>query len=636
MQTSFWRASALGFAYGAVLYGLPISLLHVVHNRLGSVADALALAALCAALYGAMAGVPTAAFAGALTVRRWLRGRRAPRERLAADWGLRLGLVAFTVLFWSAGLLYGLTYQQTLLWRPAGFAGMALYLAVAGLVVAIPAALLALLVERFFSRARPRVVAAALAAIPAALLAAHATLPLSFDGAGRTVAAATGRDAAEIAPAPGPPVLLVAFDGLDPDVVDRLIGEGELPTMAAARAEGSWGAMESLPDANSAVIWATMYTGKSPREHGILDFFRVRLPGVRAGLFPVHRTFFKELVGFLERLGIASRIAVTRADLAALPLWEIADHFGASVGVADGYLYSFPALEPETAGSWFLSYGLDTFANLLWKRQAEPADAALFVQPVELLESPFGGGRLPREEDCAWQEAAMLELLAARPQPRLLSFYCHQPDTVQHEAWTRFEPWRYPPWRRPGGGDDAEAGAADGAEDPITAWHRRLDGILARLRERVGPETAVMVLSDHGHSPTVIHKLETQHRHGPPGAFFAFGGPFRKGHAVAGGPSRRDHVLAGVAGGGAQAPHVLDVAPTVLALLGLPVAEDMPGRVLEELFEPGALPGAGAGAARATIPTYEGLWQPRIRDVGRDRRLNEAEIEKLRELGYIL
>jgi arylsulfatase A-like enzyme len=113
-----------------------------------------------------------------------------------------------------------------------------------------------------------------------------------------------------------------------------------------------------------------------------------------------------------------------------------------------------------------------------------------------------------------------------------------------------------------------------------------------------------MVLSDHGHSPTVIHKLETQHRHGPPGAFFAFGGPFRKGHAVAGGPSRRDHVLAGVAGGGAQAPHVLDVAPTVLALLGLPVAEDMPGRVLEELFAPDALPGAGAAPrARRSPPT---------------------------------
>ncbi|HVS12991.1 MAG TPA: alkaline phosphatase family protein [Thermoanaerobaculia bacterium] len=613
MQTHFWRASALGFAYGAMLYGLPVSLLHVAHNRLVSASDALVLAALCAGLYGAMAGVPTAGFAGALSLRRWLGGRRRVKsERRAVDWGLRLGLVSFTVLFWGAALLYGLTYQQTLLVRPERFGGMAIYLAVAGALVAVAAVVVALLVERFLSRARPGALAAALIGLPLLLLPAHVAVALGFAAMRADAAPVAGQALSEIRPVPGSPVLLVGFDGLDPEVVERLIGEGELPALAAAREEGVWGAMETLPDSNSAVIWATMYTGQVPREHGILDFFRIRLPGVRAELWPVHRTFFKELVGLLERFGLASRIAVTRSDLASVPIWEIADHFGIPIGVADGYLYSFPALEPETAGSWFLSYGLDTFAHLLWERQAEREDAALFVQPLDLLREPFGGGRLPREEDCAWQEGAVVKLLDSRPPPRLLSVYCHQPDTVQHEAWTRFEPWRYPPWRRP------PAAMADDV-DPITARHRQLDSFLARLLRRIGPETAVMVLSDHGHSPSVVHKLETQHRHGPPGAFFAFGGPFRRGHA-----------LGGATDGGPALPHVLDVAPTVLALLGLPIAADMPGRVLEELFAPGALPAA------ATIPTYEGLWQPKIRDVGRDRRLNEAEIEKLRGLGYIL
>jgi hypothetical protein len=476
----------------------------------------------------------------------------------------------------------------------------------------------ALLVERFFGRARPGVITAVLIVLPALLLGGHVAAVLAL---GSSPVGASQVDSAPDGAAPGiealdgGSVVLVGYDGLDPGVVDRLVAAGELPNFAALREEGVWGSMDTLHDANSAVIWASIYTGKAPRQHGILDFYRIRLLGIQAGLYPVHRTFFKEIVGVLESLGVAVRVAVGRADLVALPLWEIADHLGLAIGVADGYLYSFPAHEPETAGSWFLSYGLDIYAGLLRERQAEPADAPLFVQPVELLSDPFGGGRLPRDEDCEWQARATLELLARRPAPRLLNFYCHQPDTVQHESWTELEPERYPPWRRaavPGAG-----GPGAGAIDPITARHRQLDAFLGRLRARLAPEVAVLVLSDHGHSPTFVHKLETQHRHGPPGAFVAFGGPFRRGVAIAG-------------DGAAARPHVLDVAPTVLHLLGLPVAADLPGRVLDELFEP------AARRAVRRLPTYEGLWQPKIRDAGRDRRLNELEIEKLRKLGYVL
>lgn len=607
MQTALRRASALAFAYGALLYGLPVALLHVVHNRLDSLRDALLLALYAASIYGLIALAPTVAISGALTVRRWLRGRRPPEERLETDWGLRLGLIVFTVLFWVAALLYGLTYQQTLLWHPAGFVGMALYLVVAAAVIALGAGGVATLVERFLSRATPGVVVGTLIALAVLLVGGHVAAVLTSSPSPGIVVE-TPAQSPPIVAGGGGQVALVGFDGLDPDVVDRLVAAGEMPTFAALREEGVWGAMDTLPDANSAVLWATIYSGKRPREHGILDFYRILLPGVDVGLFPVHRTFFKEIVGVLEKVGLASRVAVGRADLHALPIWEIADHFGLSIGVADGYLYSYPAHVPETEGSWFLSYGLDTYAGLLRAREAEPADAPLFVQPVDLLSDPFGGGNLPREEDCVWQAEATRELLERRPRPRLLNVYCHQPDTVQHESWTAFEPERYPPWRR--------VSIAEGEVDPVTAWHRRLDAILGELRSRLGPDTAVLVLSDHGHSPTFVHKLETQHRHGPPGAFVAFGGPFRRGVDIEEDSQTR--------------PHVLDVAPTVLRLLGLPVADDLPGRVLEGLLEPTATPPA------RTLPTYEGLWEPKIRDIGRDRRLNELEIEKLRKLGYVL
>ena len=47
-------------------------------------------------------------------------------------------------------------------------------------------------------------------------------------------------------------------------------------------------------------------------------------------------------------------------------------------------------------------------------------------------------------------------------------------------------------------------------------------------------DTVFLLVSDHGHSATPIHKLSSQHRHGPPGVLLAWGGPIRAGIAVEG------------------------------------------------------------------------------------------------------
>lgn len=56
-------------------------------------------------------------------------------------------------------------------------------------------------------------------------------------------------------------------------------------------------------------------------------------------------------------------------------------------------------------------------------------------------------------------------------------------------------------------------------------------------------------------------------RHRPEGILLAVGAPFQQGKTVEG-------------------ARIVDIAPTVLYLLGLPIPEDMDGRVLEEIFEP--------------------------------------------------
>ena len=94
------------------------------------------------------------------------------------------------------------------------------------------------------------------------------------------------------------------------------------------------------------------------------------------------------------------------------------------------------------------------------------------------------------------------------------------------------------------------------------------------------------------------------------GVFIASGGPIRKGVEVR--------------------ATILDVTPTVLAILGLPVADDMPGRVLEEILEPAHLERFPV----RRIDSYETLFERRRVDV--DGTLGEGRMrDMLESLGYI-
>jgi len=568
-----------GFLYGSLLYGAVLSLVHVVHNHLGSARDAL----ITYAAFGLLYGLWGAVFFGLACLATGLAERR----------GISLGLLAFNLFFWEVFFLYGLTYDQAP-FKPAGAGGMAavlLFLAVliAAAVFIASWVLLRLLVAlRSRGGLGPAVVAALLAG-----LAAHAAAPLYARK--------------EVRPAVKPPpiravdtgvkVVLVGFDGADWRVIRPLMARGELPAFAGLVRDGASADLATIHDSNSAVIWASIYTGEKPERHGVLDFYRIRLPGMTSpGLFPVHRTYFKELSDLVAPLGLTRQIPVDRFSLGgAPPLWEIADRAGLPVGVVDGYFYSFPALRPSRPESWFVSYGLDELA-------ARPSGRIeLFTQPKALfrqIRPLLQGG------DFYWQSAVLLKLLQERPQPRFVNFYTHQPDSFQHWYWKWYEPEKF--------FGVTKRGLAENA-DRIPRLHRDFDRFLGRLLAQVGPQTVVIVASDHGHSPTIVHSFYTQHRHGPPGILLMRGGPVKHGLVL-------------------QGADIYDIYPTVLYLLGLPVPQDVSGKVLLDALD--------AGFVRLhplrRIPSYRGLGlSPGLPGASRSGEMNEREIEKLRSLGYI-
>lgn len=600
------RDAALGgLLYGALAFGGVLSFEHVVYNRVDSSRDALITLAAFLLLYGLWA----AAFFAAAWLVRAVFGGLARRGAARGDGASRLpaaqggevwvpGLVFFTLVFWEIFFLYGLTYDQAPFGHPATKWGMLAVLVVLALAVAAGAWIAVRLQLWLARRLRARGLRRLALAAAAALVLLHALAPQILTARNHAVRA---KERKPVLPkveriATGLKVVVVGLDGADWRVLRPMMARGELPAFARAVAEGASADFASLPDSNSAVLWASIYSGMRPERHGALDFYRIALPGMRSqGLFPIHRTFFKELADLAAPLGLARLIPVDRFSLADAPYWEIADRFGLSIGVVDGYFYSFPALQPRLPESYFFTYGLNELAARASSR------TELFTQPKALFRAvrPLLAG-----EDFEWQAAVLEDRLAKGPQPALINFYTHEPDSAQHWNWKWYEPGKF-------FGVTARELAARG--DRIPAMQRRFDAFLARLESLVGPDTVLLVASDHGHSPTLVHSHYSQHRHGPPGILLLRGGPVRRGVELA-------------------SADVYDVYPTVLYLLGLPVPRDAAGKVLLGALDPAFVQ---AHPVR-TIPSYRPFGvSPGLPGAARDGAMNELEIEKLRSLGYI-
>ncbi len=88
---------------------------------------------------------------------------------------------------------------------------------------------------------------------------------------------------------------------------------------------------------------------------------------------------------------------------------------------------------------------------------------------------------------------------------------------------------------------------------------------------------------------------------------------------------------------GARFGHLelLDICPTFLALMGLPPAADMPGRILAEGLTPLGRERIGEKIEKNRVPTYLPL-RPAEGPAGeKDEGVDEEIRKQLRSLGYI-
>jgi predicted AlkP superfamily phosphohydrolase/phosphomutase len=68
-------------------------------------------------------------------------------------------------------------------------------------------------------------------------------------------------------------VVIIGFDGMDPELAQRFMNAGRLPNLARLRDIGTFQKLRTTVPAISPVAWSTFQTGCNPGKHNIYDFF---------------------------------------------------------------------------------------------------------------------------------------------------------------------------------------------------------------------------------------------------------------------------------------------------------------------------------------------------------------------------
>lgn len=401
-------------------------------------------------------------------------------------------------------------------------------------------------------------------------------------------------------------VLIVAADGLTWQVLRPLLAAGEMPNLAQMVASGASGELATTVPTLSPVIWTTIATGKSADKHGIRGFWH-KAPAGAQGRTPAEQAHIDQLksLGYIgggpdSAQSDETMILYDRSFRRAKALWNIlsergmtSDVFGWWVTypaepirgrmVSDRYLYSHIALKAE-AETW-LVYERD--GDLVHPPELETRLRPLVLEARDVTTremAEFVGGpvtppgrlRLHAVEDelrVAYAKDTSLFRMAkmslAERIPDLLAVYVQGADIAGHYFWK----YRFPDeWaaRFPGAPVVPDERRRYGGT--IDAYYRFLDRRIGEIWKLADEATAVLVCSDHGFHAgrrAAAQSVSGEHTDAPPGVILLSGSGIRKGVRLEG-------------------AHVHDIAPTVLALLGLPVADDMDGRPLTDALDESA------------------------------------------------
>ena len=406
-------------------------------------------------------------------------------------------------------------------------------------------------------------------------------------------------------------VIFLGIDGLDPLAIDLLMSEGELPNFARLRQEGAYGRLISQKPILSPIIWTTIATGKTPGQHGIGHFVAVD-PQTGENL-PV-TSDLRRVEALWNIAAAAGRQPVVIGWWATWPP-EVLDGLIVSDHTAYHFLFeegfTGAATRQQTTHPPELAAEIAPLLRRPTDLTYEEVSPFVEISPEEFsqpfdLSDDLGHFKWALATAKSYRDIG-LELWQ-REQPDLEMVYIEGVDSTSHLFAHLF--------RVEGlAGELAEQQEKFG--QTVERMYRFADDLVGQYLEAMDDDTTLVVASDHGFRLGELHDDPSRVRdmrrvserfHRIEGILYLYGRGVKR-------HSRIDK------------PVLVDVTPTILTLLGLPAAEDMPGRVLTEALESPEVPDR--------IASYETGERGGQQGAARDTEVDQAVIERLEALGYL-
>ena len=478
-------------------------------------------------------------------------------------------------------------------------------------------------------------------------------------------------------------IALIGIDGAWWKVIDDLTPEGKLPNIQRLLENGVRGELKTLYPTFSAMIWTSIATGKLPQKHGINSFLVWSFPltGVNIPMFRLP-LLAPELLWIQENIATVAPIPSNYRRAEAL--WSVLSDKDIEVGVmnwwatwpaepVNGYIYTDRALFNKL--QVLTNYSEREGASIY---DIHPPELILELQPFAYTPDDITREDLERfinvESDAFWDEFRLLDTYdyldiayeasmfkfsfpgdktlveAAKYMLDKPSFegLSSRPRTTKHEN-SGLADQRYRYYQSNKGQPDFWAIYLQGLDSmshqylkyyfarenekkliPVNLSRYRnlvenyyiyMDETIGEFLARLDPNTIVMVVSDHGFDEEMLptghyHHIQPSH----PGESEEFHINYEKhpGIFIACGPGIKTGAVV-------DSVTVLDIAPTILAVMGFPWAEDMDGEPLRDIFT--------TPLEYDTIATYD---RPRAHDnsiIGTE--VDKEVRDKLKALGYV-
>lgn len=337
-------------------------------------------------------------------------------------------------------------------------------------------------------------------------------------------------------------VTLLNLEGLSLDFILPLTNEGKLPNFAWLMEKGCWGRLEGFTPSDPFVLHHSFNTGKLPGKHRQISEVRYRITGMREKLEVVPRfILFRQLT----RVGLL-KIFPNDAPPAVKDMWRIFEDFQAAAVRKDRSASPTLGGKPSPkAEKLFGAFYKDFQYETSW----------IFAQVKQAF------SRDTESEEDAFQQKTEI-------QPQLFSLYLDGLNTAEMYFYKYSFPESFGDIRQE---EIQKYGAV------IEKYYQFYDQIISKYLASLKEDELFIVCSPYGTEPLPFWKrvvewmlgnsyVSSYHEQAPDGAVFFYGKGIVRGKNI-------------------ETARLIDLAPTILYFLGLPVGKDMDGIVRGSLFE---------------------------------------------------